>query len=113
MDPKVSTALADVPLRNAKSGLRRGETEVQQLNPVACAVVDKARRLARLEAKQMATTMGVSHSYVLRGLKSEDDLGFYKLWALSDDFWFELACLILETRGLAKVRRLFEVEKVG
>lgn len=111
MSSSLANRLANVPVRNAKAQLRKGEAEVQELNPEAGRVLKTACSLAQIEAKQMADTMGVSHSYVLRGLKSEDDLGFHKLWNLSDDFWFELACLVLESRGVGKVRRLFEVER--
>lgn len=111
MNPSMDQRLADVPLRNAKAKLRGAETKVQKLNPAAGQVLEAARAAAKVEPKAMADAMDVSHSYVLRGLKSQDDLGFHKLWALSDEFWFELACLVLESRGVGRVRRLFEVER--
>jgi hypothetical protein len=102
----------DVPLRNAKATIKPRESEVRKLNPQAADVIQTARALARIEPKQMADVMGVSHSYVLRGLEAKDDLGFLKMWELPDAFWFELACLILESRGVGRVRRLFEVERL-
>lgn len=54
------------------------------------------------------------HSLVLRAFKWQGDIGFARLWeSMPDAFWFELGCLILESRGASRVRRLFEVEKVG
>lgn len=103
--------LDGVKVRSLKAKLPIGEPEVQLLNPEAGRVLKTACGLADLEPKAMADAMKVSHSYVLRGLKSQDDLGFHKLWALPDAFWFELACLVLESRGVGRVRRLFEVER--
>lgn len=73
-------------------------------------MLNRARFLARVEPKAMADETHLSHSLVLRAFKGEGDIGFARLWSLSDDFWCELACQILETRG-GKVRRLFEVER--
>ena len=60
------------PLRKANAALKRGEGPVQKLNPCAGEVLDFARGNARIEPKQMAGTMGLSHSLVLRGLKSAE-----------------------------------------
>lgn len=93
------------PLRNAKATLRA----VQKLNPEAGDVLDLARANADLEPKQMASDMGLSHSLVLRGLGSKDDLGFHRLWILSDDFWGELLWAIAKRRKIATVRRSIDL----
>ena len=106
----IANRLPDVPLRNAKAGLRRGESAVQKLNPKAGEVLDLARGAAQIEPKQMADEMGISHSLVLRGLKSADHLSFHRLWELSDDFWLELVLLIAKRRGLAAIKRQLIVD---
>jgi hypothetical protein len=98
MDSKGNERLAEIPLRNAKAELRRGETPVRKLNPTAGEVLDMARGIVRLEAKAMAADMGISHSLVLRGLKSVDHLSFHRLWDLSDEFWIELILAIAKQR---------------
>jgi len=121
MSSKSLSALADVPLRNAKASLRRGETEVQKVNLAGGKVLDQARFLAGVEPKAMAEDTQISESLVHRALKSADpsdgDIGFVRLWnAMPDAFWLELGLLILKTRGSKRVRHLFEVEderKVG
>lgn len=98
MAPSISDRLAGVPLRNAKATRLRGEGPVQKLNPAAGEVLDLARGNARLEPKQMAADMGISHSLVLRGLKGVDHLSFHRLWLLSDDFWTELIVALAKKR---------------
>lgn len=61
-------------------------------------VLEQARGVARIEPKQMADAMGISHSLVLRGLKSADHLSFHRLWELSDEFWLELILAIAKAR---------------
>jgi hypothetical protein len=107
---KGRSSLDMVPVRNVKATLRRGETEVQKLNPTAGDVLNLARAAAEIEPKQMADEMKVSHSYVLRGLAGQGDLGFAKLWELSDKFWLELVLLIAIRRGFAAVRRQIIVD---
>lgn len=95
--------LPDPPLRTAKAKLRRGEGPVRKLNPTAGTVLDRARGTIRLEPKQMADAMGISHSLVLRGLKSVDHLSFHRLWELPDAFWIELIIAIAKERLLKDV----------
>ena len=104
MAENVGDRLTGLPLRNAKAALRRGEGPVQKLKRDAGDVLDLARVNVQLEAKQMADGMGISHSLVLRGLKSADHLSFHRLWELSDAFWLELIVAV------AKKRRLVGVE---
>lgn len=101
--------LGNVPLRNAKAELKRGEAPVQKLNPDAGDALEQAKNGADIEAKQMADTCGVSHSLILRALKSADDIGFHRLWELSDDFWAELIVAIAKRRRLAVVRTTIEM----
>lgn len=109
MAPSVAERLNNLPLRNAKAGLVRGEGPIQKLNPLAGEVLDIARGLARLEPKQMADDMGISHSLVLRGLRSVDHLSFHRLWELPDEFWAELLVAIAKARSVATVRTLIEM----
>lgn len=102
--------LGAVPLRNAKADVRRGEGAVQKLNPEAGEVLDLARVNIRLEAKQMADAMGISHSLVLRGLKSADHLSFHRLWFLPDEFWAELLIAIAKKRGGLRVRTTIDFD---
>lgn len=103
MDPR----LDGIPLRPLKADVKekplRGESSRQKLNPDAGDVLELARATAQIEPKQMADTMGVSHSLVLRGLKSVDDLGFHRLWLLSDAYWLELLLAIAKKRLTAGV----------
>lgn len=102
MNPKVDPRLVDVPVRTVKAELKRGEGVFQKLNRDAGDVLEQARGTVQLQPKVMADTMGISHSLVCRGLKSEDDLGFHRLWQLSDAFWWELVLAIVAKRQLAK-----------
>ena len=114
MGDKSAAMLDAVPLRNAKAELRKGEGAVQKLKASGGEVLDRARFNARMEPKAMADAVDLSHSLVLRALGNKGgDMGFIRMWeSLPDEFWFELAVLILESRG-ARLRRVFEVEKVG
>lgn len=103
MNPTVAKQLDSVPLRSLKANL----DSVQKLNPGE--LLDIARSIVRIEPKQMADTMDVSHSLVLRGLK-DGQLNFGRLWELSDAFWLELVLLIIEARKLARVRREIVVD---
>lgn len=115
MNSNRSQALDAVPLRNAKATMKRGETSLQKVNLHGGKVLDQARFLAGVEPKAMANDTGISESLVHRALKSDDpsdgDIGFVRLWnSMSDAFWFELAMVILKTRGTRRVRHLIEVE---
>lgn len=103
MSSTVDPRLVGVPLRNAKATLRRGEAPVQKLKSGAGAVLEQARGIVGLEPKVMAGEMGISHSLVLRGLKSVDHLSFHRLWELSDEFWIELIFAIAKQRGMQHV----------
>lgn len=108
-ESSVRQQLDGVPLRSLKASL----DSVQKLNPGE--LLDIARAVVRIEPKQMADDMDISHSLVLRGLK-DGQLSFGRLWELSDAFWLELVVLIIEARKLAQVRRQIVVEaqrKVG
>jgi hypothetical protein len=105
MRETVARPLPTGPFRTAKVKRLRGESGLQKLNPAAGAVLDAARSAARLEPKQMAADMAISHSLVLRGLKSADHLSFHRLWELPDAFWRELLVAIADTRGIGFVRR--------
>lgn len=108
----------DVPLRNAKAELEPVQKltdspePVHKLNPEAGEVLDLARSNARLEPKQMADDMGISHSLVLRGLKSGDHLSFHRLWELPDAFWAELLVAVAKKRRIATVRTTIEIESI-
>lgn len=112
-DSKVTQRLADVPLRNVKAELLRGETPLQKLNPDAGAVLEQARGLVSLEPKAMADVMGISHSLVLRGLKSADHLSFHRLWELPDAFWAELLIAIAKKRHVADVDTTITIRKIA
>lgn len=101
--------LNDLPVRTAKAQLFRGEGALHKLNKDAGDVLEIARSHARIEPKQMADTMGQSHSLILRGLKSEDALSFHRLWDLSDDFWAALIVAVAERRQLATVRTTLDM----
>lgn len=119
MSANVAERLASLPVRNAKAALDRGESDprtVQKMNPEdkplnkdAGEVLDIARAAVRMEPKAMAEDMGVSHSLVLRGLKSDDGLSFHKLWELSDEYWAELMMAVAQKRRIFIVRRTIEV----
>lgn len=101
--------LDDVPMRQAKAGL---DSASRQSNGDAGAVLDLARANAVLEPKVMAGEMEISHSLVLRGLKS-GDLSFRRLWDLDDDFWMALLVAIAQKRRIATVRTTIEVGRVA
>jgi hypothetical protein len=113
-DTSVAAPVVELPVRTTKPvtatvrklnrARLRGEGPVQKLKAEAGDVLEAARANARIEPKQMADTMGISHSLVLRGLKSVDHLSFHRLWELSDDFWAELLIAIAKKRGVALVR---------
>lgn len=103
MADSVGDRLTNLPLRTAKAGLRRGEGPLRKLNPAAGDVLDLARGNVQMEPKQMADEMGLSHSLVLRGLKSVDHLSFHRLWELSDAFWVELIIAVAKKRLLVGV----------
>lgn len=110
MSDSVGAKLSGIPLRNLKAGVPDSEGPVQKLNLDAGEVLDMARVGARIEAKQMAGVMVISHSLVLRGLKT-GDLSFRRLWALDDAFWTELLIAIAKKRRVAKVRVALEIER--
>jgi transcriptional regulator with XRE-family HTH domain len=103
--------LDGLPLRNAKADLPAGEGALRKLNPAAGDALDLARENARLEPKQMAEAMGLSHSLVLRALAGKGDVGFLRLWALSDTFWAELLVAIARKRRVATVRTTIDVDR--
>lgn len=107
----VPDRLTDVLLRPLKAELKRGEGLVRFLNPDAGDVLEQARGNVQLEPKQMASDMDISHSLVLRGLKSADDLGFHRLWQLSDGFWAELLIAIARKRDLGDVQTTFTLKR--
>lgn len=109
MHKTMADRLPGAPVQNLKTDLKRGEGRVRKLNPDAGDVLDIARESARLEPKQMADVMDLSHSLVLRGLKSADDLGFHRLWELPDRFWAELIVAIAQRRNVATVRTTIEL----
>jgi len=109
----IADRLLDVPLRTAKAALRKGEGPLRKLNRDAGDVLDLARGNARLEPKQMADDMGISHSLVLRGLKSLDHLSFHRLWELPDAFWAELLIAIAKKRNVADVTTTITVRGVA
>lgn len=86
-------------------------SEVRKLNPEAGKALEQARKAADLEPKQMADDCGVSHSLTLRALKSADDIGFHRLWELSDDFWAELIVAIAKRRRVATVRTTIDMDE--
>jgi hypothetical protein len=116
MHPKVSERLDGIPVRSVKARLDSvpkltADTEqVQKPKPAPGEVLEGARAAVRLEPKQMASDMDISHSLVLRGLK-DGQLSFGRLWDLPDAYWLELVMRIIEARKLARVRRrvVFEV----
>jgi hypothetical protein len=112
MPDSLPDKLDGIPLRNVKAAVSAGEGPVQKLNLDAGDVLDLARVAARLEAKQMADVMVISHSLVLRGLKS-GDLSFRRLWELDDAFWTELLFAIARKRRVARVRETIEIERVS
>jgi hypothetical protein len=105
MKRNLQTNLPPMELRNAKAEIR----EVQKLNPEAGDALDQARKAADIEPKQMAGTMRISESLVHRALKSNDDIGFHRLWELSDDFWAELIVAIAKRRRVAVVKTTIEM----
>lgn len=111
MGSSLNDRLADVPLRNVKAEVRRGEGPVQKLNRDAGEVLELARGNALIEPKQMADVMGISHSLVLRGLKSADHLSFHRLWELPDEFWAELLVAIAKRRHVARVCTTIEFDR--
>jgi len=108
MDHSLAEKLDRVPLRNAKAATKRGEGPLQKLNPDAGEVLDLARSNARIEPKQMADVLRVSHSLTLRGLKS-GELSFARLWELNDEYWAELLIAIAKKRRVAIVRTSIEI----
>lgn len=117
----------DIHLANLKRGGRltvpnsdTGEKSLQKLKGAekiipqeAGIALDLARKVASLDAKGMADTMGISHSLVLRGLASQEHLSFHRLWELSDAFWLELIIQVCKHKKLATVRRKIEIEEVS
>lgn len=98
----IASKLLDVPMRQARARLPE---DARRLNPEAGEVLDLARGAVRLEPKQMADDMSISHSLVLRGLKSADHLSFHRLWELPDAFWVELILLVAQRKRLGQVQR--------
>lgn len=105
----LQATLPPMELRNAKADIKTGEGPVHKLNPDAGEALDSARKAAGIEAKQMADTCGLSHSLTLRALGSKDDIGFHRLWELSDDFWSELLIAVAKRRRVAVVKTTIEV----
>lgn len=106
MAPRVNGQLPPMLLPNAKADrepLQKLKGEARVLNPEAGEVLDLARGNVRLEPKAMAGEMGISHSLVLRGLKSADHLSFHRLYELSDEFWIELFLAVAKKRQLVGV----------
>lgn len=103
MDPRL-----DVPVRNLKCKLPVGEDEVQFLNPEAGEALTAALAICQMEPKWTADELGISHSLLLRGLKSEKGISFHKLWDLPDAFWLELLFIVARMKKIAKVRRGLE-----
>lgn len=99
----------DVPLRTAKVTHLRGEGALRKLKREAGEALELARAAAQIEPKAMAAAMGLSHSLVLRGLKSQDHLSFHRLLELPDAFWLELLIVIAKKRGIAVVRTTLEI----
>lgn len=112
MGQSLTDQLDDIPLRNVKAERLRGEGPVQKLNPDAGEVLDLARSNARIEPKQMADEMGISHSLVLRGLNAKDHLSFHRLWELPDAFWAELLVAVARKRRVAQVRTTIDIDTI-
>lgn len=89
MPHSVRQPLDGVPLRNLKAELSEGESARRNPTP-AGALVDVARKRCGLEVKQMASTMGVSESFLLRGFKDQEHLSWQRLRKLSSEFQREL-----------------------
>jgi hypothetical protein len=116
MSASLNDRLASVPVRNAKAALRESETDLRKLkgdekalNKDAGEILAIAMDHARMEAKQVADIMGISHSLVLRGLKGLDSLSFHKLYDLPDAFWEGVLIAIATKRRIAQVRTTIEV----
>ena len=110
MSASLRDQLDRVPLVNRKAELRRGEAPLPKRNPAAGQALDAARQAAQLEPKAMAAVCGVSDSLIRRALTSADDIGFHRLWELSDDFWAELIVAIAKRRSVARVRTTIELD---
>ena len=89
MADSLGDRLRDVPLRNAKADVDRGETPRRNPTP-AGAQVDAARKRCGLEVKQMADAMGVSESFLLRGFKDQEHISVQRLRRLPAAFQREL-----------------------
>lgn len=94
---------------NQKADLRRGEPRLPKRNKDAGEALTDAMRGAHLEPKAMADTCGISDSLCRRALSSADDIGFHRLWELSDAFWEELLVAIAKRRRVAIVRTTIEL----
>lgn len=121
MPSRVDARLTDVPLRNVTVRRVDGESgrsggEGPRLNPTPNltprgALVDQARKVARIEVKQMADWMGVSESFLLRGFKDQEHLSWQRLNAvIQASPVFHQAFLILQAREVHGVTVTTHIE---
>lgn len=115
MPASVSDRLGSVPLRSVKAELRTSEGDVQKLKRDAAEALDIARSNARLELKEIAGVLRLSHSLIARGFNGAGELSFHRLWELSDEFWAELLIAIAKKRAVATVKTSLDIHdrKVG
>lgn len=109
MPSSIRPQLDGIPLVNRKAELPAGEGRLPKRNRDAGNALDQARKAAGLEPKEMADTLGVSESLCRRSLNSVDDIGFHRLWELSDEFWAELIVAIAKRRRVAVVKTTIEL----
>lgn len=109
MANSVAERLSEIPLRNAKSSLREGESRRQNLTPRG-ALVDQARKNAGIEVKQMAEWMGVSESFLHRGFKDLEHISYQRLQHVSAQSpRFHQEFLILQAREVEGVDVVTEI----
>lgn len=107
----------DVPLRNLKARLDAGEAARQKVTHAPSgAMVEAAMNMARIEPKQLAAEMGVSHSFLLRGFKDQEHISWQRIHRVRDRK-FRQALLAVQAEDITGVvvRTVieFDAEKVG
>lgn len=79
---------------------------------LSTSLISRALMRAGLSQKEAALTMGISESLFARQLKGVEHLSWQRLSLLPDAFWLELLFVVAESRGVARVRRVLEEERI-
>lgn len=111
MGSKVTAALDDSPLRTSTV-----EFEPRQKTSPDGGLIEHAAKCARIETKELAEAMGVSHSFLLRGFKDQEHISWQRLQRAAAKFpQFKRWLLIVQAADTedVHVRTVIDVEACG